>query len=263
MATTIKMIKYDFKGLEYIDLFGVSDLHVGHPGWNEPEFQKMSRFILAEPNRYIALTGDLVDNQVKSSKGSPFESTMSPSKQRELVAEILSPLKSRVLVILPGNHCEASVKDTDTNPAEMIAERLDILDKYRRDIAYLAISVGERKNHNIRPPNYSVCCMHGRGAGRMMGAGLSTADQSAATCGADLFIMGHTHKSAQAPGSRFYCDWTKGYAIQRDYQVMINTAWLDYVGYGVRGMYRPTPISISRATMYSNEYGIETHNRIS
>jgi UDP-2,3-diacylglucosamine pyrophosphatase LpxH len=257
------MIQYDFKQFDQIDIFGISDLHMGHPGWNEPEFQKMSRFILAEPNRFIVLGGDLVDNQVKSSKGSPFEATMSPSKQREMAAEILHPLRDRTLVIIPGNHEESSVKDTDSNPAEMIAERLDILERYRRDLAYLSISVGERKNHKYRPTNYCVCNMHGRGAGRLMGSGLNIADASAAVMGADLFIMGHTHKSAIAPGSRFECKHSQGVMVQRDYQVMINTAWLDYVGYAVRNMYRPTPNTISRATLYGGEFGIETHNRTS
>lgn len=262
MATTIKMLSYEYPNEKQIEVYGISDLHIGHEGFNEPEFQKLVRHITSEPNNYVILCGDIVDNQVKSSVGSPFDSTMRPSEQRKIAAEILYPLRDRILCIVPGNHEEHSVKDTDTNPAEMIAERLDLSERYRRDIAFLAITVGKRPNHTIAPPNYSVCVMHGKGAGRKRGSGLTGSDDVSMACGADLFIMGHTHAPAQAPGARLICNFAKKVMTQKNYQVMINTAWLDYVGYGVRGMYRPSPISISRATLYGNEFGIETHNRI-
>ena len=79
--------------------------------------------------------------------------------------------------------------------------------------------------------------------------------------GADLFIMGHVHKPSTYAGSRLVFDGSKSMMVQRDYQIMICTAWLEYVGYAVRGMYRPTPITINRAILYGNEFGMETHNR--
>lgn len=261
MSQTIKMLKYDFPNHDYIDIFAIADMHIGHEGFNEPEFQRLIRFILSDEHNYIVLAGDLTDNQIKSSVGSPFESTMRPSEQRKYAAELLQPLKDRILCAVPGNHEEKSVKETDTNPLEMIMDRLDMADKYKRDQAYLNISVGRRRNHEQTPPNYAICVMHGKSGGKTAGAGLTASDWTAATSGADLFITAHTHKPSTFAGARFICNAGKSIMMQRSYQLLICTSWLDYVGYGVRGMYRPTPIVINRATLYGTEYSIETHQR--
>jgi predicted phosphodiesterase len=253
--------KLDFPG--GIEIYGIADLHAGSREFSEPEFRKVTKEILAAPNRYVVLAGDMIDNGVKSSVTSPYEAVMQPKAQRQYASELLHPLKDRILCAVAGNHCYRSVKDADTDPAELIMAKIGLEHLYRDSIAYLLIKVGERTNHTQTPPNYCVVVMHGSSGGQTLGAGLSKADQYASISGADLMILGHSHKPAIAPASRWECDKQKGVMIQRNYGIMICTAWLEYGGYPARRGMKPLPIALNKAFLGGTEHSILTNQVIS
>lgn len=245
-----------------IYLFGLADLHVGSREFDEAEFQRFSRSILAEENRYLVVAGDMIDNGLKTSVTSVYEQTMTPRDQRQYAAELLYPLRDRILCIVAGNHEYRSTKEADTDPAELIASKLGLEDIYRDSLCFLSLTLGERVSHGVRPPRYCICVMHGSSGGSLLGSGLNKADQFASVSGADLVILGHSHKPATAPASRLYCDHQKGIMVQRNYGIMICTAWLSYGGYPARKSLRSLPIAPNRAYLKANEFDMEVMQKI-
>lgn len=262
MATTLKMICHKLNHPEGIEVYGLSDMHIGSQEFDEGAFNRACRDIMAAPNRYAVLVGDMVDNSVKSSVTSPYEATMQPKAQRQYAADLLYPIKDRILGICAGNHEYRSSKDTDTDPAELIASKLGLEHLYRDSIAYVLVKVGERTSGHKTPPTYSLCLMHGSSGGALLGAGLNKADQYAAIGGADLTILGHSHKPATAPASRWECDKQKGIMVQRNYGIMICTAWLTYGGYAARKGLRPLPIALNYAELGGTEHSITVRQAI-
>ena len=256
MPTTMRMICHKLSHPEGIELYGISDLHVGSKEFDEATFQKASREILERENRYVVVVGDIVDNGIKSSVTSPYEATMQPKAQRQYAAELLHPLRNRILGMCAGNHEYRSSKDADTDPAEIIASKIGVEDRYSDSLAYLLVKVGERTSHSKTPPTYSICLMHGSSGGSKLGAGLSKADDYGSISGADLIILGHSHRPATAPASRWECDKGKGVMIQRTYGIMICTAWLTYGGYPARKGLRPLPIACNHAILGGTEHSM-------
>lgn len=254
--TTIPMISHKIKEFPFIEIYPICDLHVGSKEFQEAEFQKTSRYIMAEPNRFVVLAGDIVDNGVKSSVTSPYEALMQPREQRIYAAELLYPLVSRVLCVVPGNHCYRSIKDVDADPMEIIASKLNIEHLYRPDIAFLKLDVGERTDHTKRPPRYCVAVTHGAGNGSLLGAGLSKSESFALSLGVDLMITGHSHRPSTAPTTRLECDMGKGVMVSREVRIMIATGWLSYGGYPARKMLKPLPIRPNHAILNGREFDI-------
>lgn len=262
MPTSIKMICQKLNHPEGIELYGLSDLHIGSREFDEATFQKTSRAILSAPNRYIVLAGDYIDNGVKSSVTSPYDAVMQPKAQRDYAVEILYPLKDRIIAAVGGNHEYRSAKDTDTDPAEIIMTKLGLEDRYKESMAFVLLKVGERTNHDKTTPAYCICLTHGSSGGQTLGAGLSKADQFASISGADLMILGHSHKPAVAPSSRLECDRNRGIVSQRNYGIMICTAWLEYGGYPARKSLKPLPIACNHAILGGANYSISVHQPI-
>lgn len=262
MPTTLKMTCHKLNFPDGIELYGLADLHIGSREFDEGAFSRACRDIMSEPNRFVLLAGDYVDNGVKSSVTSPYEAMMQPKAQRDYAVELLYPIRDRILGACGGNHEYRSNKDVDTDPAEIIMAKLGKEDVYRDAMAYVLIKLNDRTDHKKTPPIYSICLTHGSSGGQTLGAGLSKADQYASVSGADLMIVAHSHKPGNAPASRWECDKSKGVMVQRNYGVMICTAWLTYGGYPARKSLKPLPIALNHATLGGMDHSITIHQAI-
>lgn len=260
--TTIKMIKHKLDHPEGIFIYGLSDLHIGSREFEEGLFNQFSRSILERENHYCVIVGDVVDNGTKNSVTGAYGATMQPREQRQYATELLYPLKNRILGMVGGNHERRSAKESDTDPAELIAERLDIWDRFKPGTAFIQVDLGNRKNGIERAPKYCIAISHGTSGGQLMGAGLNKADQFAIASGADLVIMAHSHKPANAPASRLICMHDRGLMVQRDYAVMICTAWLSYGGYPLDMALKPLPIAPNKAWLNGEKHEIEVIQKI-
>lgn len=254
MPTTIPMIRRTFDGP--IEIYPISDLHIGSREFNEPAFRQLVREILAEENRYVVLVGDLIDNGIKSSVTNVYDAVMSPKEQREHAAELLFPLKGRILCAVSGNHEYRSRKETDTDPAELILSKLGLEELFRPDIAFLDINLGKRNDNNKRPPRYCVGVVHGSGGGMMLGAGLNKSEPFAIALGVDLLIVGHTHRPMTAPTIRLQPDAQKGLMVAREIRLLIATGWLDYGGYPTRKMLKPVVVRPNKAILADKSFDI-------
>jgi len=246
------MMRYKMSGPE-IEIHPLADLHVGSREYNEKIFLAWRDMVLSAPNRYVVVCGDLVDNGVKSSVTSGYEAMMQPREQRIHAAELLEPLKDRILCAVAGNHENRSVKDTDTDPLEIILSKLNLEHLYRPDIAYLYISFPQPANHSLQPPTYTVMVTHGNSGGMLIGAGLNKMEPFAMAMGADLLITGHTHRPATAPMMRFTPN-NRGVMVAREVRILVTTGFLEYGGYSARNMLRPVPIAPNYAVLDGGEY---------
>lgn len=230
---------YDFSSSPEIVVIPLADVHLGAQESAIGAFTKLVNEIAKEPNIYVTLQGDLIDNGTKNSVTNVFKATMPPSQQKREMAEILSPIRDKILCIMCGNH-ERRNRDVDDDPTYDIAVKLDIEEKYRESIAFLRVAVGaqkgrqERSNGGGKPYSYYIACVHGNGGGGTAGAAVTRADYySQSLDGIDVYIHAHTHRPYAYRGSKLVVDYANKLVRQRPTLIMGAGSWLGYVGYPI------------------------------
>jgi len=225
-------------------VYPLADVHLGAEGAHVQAFTDLVKQIALEPNSYVTLQGDLIDNGTRNSVTNIFRATMPPSQQKREMAKALEPIRDKILCMLPGNHERRSGKDADDDPMYDIAAKLDLEDRYRESIAFVRIALGKRTSGKIRdckPHVYFLACVHGAGSGSLPGAGINRADRFMQSMdGVDIFIHGHTHRPYCLRGSKLVVDAQNKRVTRRPTLTMCAGSWLDYVGYPVDKMLSPT-----------------------
>lgn len=203
------------------------------------------------PNIYLVLAGDLIDNATKSSVSNIFEARYRPSEQKKMMAKLLSPVKDRILCAIPGNHEVRSGKDADDDPMYDIMCKMDIEDRYRENIAFLKIRMGDnRRGHGSTNPTYILVVTHGTGGGVLTGAGVNRNERFAYTIdGIDALITGHTHKPVVTTPAKIMVRPTHNRAVVMPLKVITATSWLDYGGYAARKMLIPAGHTLQTMTL--------------
>lgn len=236
---------------DYIELFPVSDLHLGSRLCNLPKFRKFTNMILAEPNRFIILNGDLINNNVAGAVGSPFEDDMTPREQKRALKEELKPLKERILVIVSGNHERRTKKTNDENPLEDVAEYLER--PYREEECFLKLSLG--KGANGKRIAYSIFVTHGSGGGKRPGSSLNNIELLSLSVFAEIYILGHVHKKTAHKAGIRVPDLHNNQIRTVDQLYVISSSYQSYGGYAAQKMLRPSalgsvPIYLSGTEKY-------------
>ncbi len=226
-----------------VTVYPLADVHLGAEGAEVQAFYALVNQIAKEPNSYVTLQGDLIDNGTRKSVTNIFRATMPPSQQKREMAKALEPIRDKILCMLPGNHCRRSGKDADDDPMYDIAAKLDLEDRYREDIAFVRVALGKRTSgagKNGKPYSYLLACVHGAGGGALPGSGVNRADRFMQSMdGVDVFIHGHTHRPYCLRGSKLVVDVRNKRVTRRPTLTMCAGAWLGYVGYPVTKMLTP------------------------
>lgn len=254
MPQTIPMLRRSMTGAE-IEIHPVADMHVGSKEFDERAFGDFRRMVLEKENRYIVLAGDICDNAIKSSVSSVYEAVLQPREQRQYAAELLAPLKERILCAVSGNHEQRNTRESDTDPMEIVLAKLNTEHLYRPDMAYIYLQFPKPTDHCKQPPNYTILVTHGSAGGALIGAGLNRMEPFAMAMGCDLLITGHTHKPATAPLMRLV-QTGKGVMASREIRIMTATGWLGYAGYPARKMMRPVPIAPNYAVLDGKRFAM-------
>ena len=255
------MIQHQFLGGHDITVIPVADVHLGSPECREQEFMEFIQKVKETPNTYLVLLGDLIDNGTKSSVTNPFRATMPPSQQKREMANILEPVKDRILCMLPGNHERRSMKDADDDPVYDIAAKLDIEHLYRENIAFVKIQLGtedaqdEHSNSKYRPC-YNLVVTHGAGGGIMTGGSVNRSERFGYVIdGMDALIVGHTHKPYTTQPGKIVIDPRNNQVTVKPFKVVCATSWLNYGGYAARMMLLPSTFCLN--TINLSGYGKE------
>ena len=241
MLSDFELITYHFEKNDDIIIYPISDVHLGAAEHMEKEWEYFCEKLLEMPNTYIILGGDLINNTTRTSVANIFEETMRPREQKKRMAEMLEPIKSRILCAVTGNHERRSVKDADDDPTYDIMCKLDLEELYRENIAFIKIQIGDKDGHGMKNPTYTLVVTHGAGGGMLTGASVNRAERFGYVIdGMDALIVGHTHKPLVTQPSKIKIDPFNNKVSLKPFKVVISTSWLNYGGYAAQKMLLPS-----------------------
>lgn len=179
-----------------------------------------------------------MDNNLKSSAGSPFDAVLTPSAQKEWLKIELADIKDKILCVAPGNHEKHSTKEADDNPLYDVCAKLDIEHLYRENACFVLMRFGADRNQAGRTrPCYAICVTHGSGGGMYIGSSANKAERYGMSMdGLDLIVTGHTHRPITFPSEKIVIDKHNSKITTQPFRVVTATSWLDYGGYAMSKM---------------------------
>lgn len=242
MRSDFEMIVHEFN--QPITIFPISDVHYGALGHMEREWLDFCHTVDKTPNAYVILGGDLINNNTRSSVGSPWDDTVRPREQKRRMVEFLSPIKDRILCCVTGNHEARSLKDADDDPTYDIMTKLDLEDLYRPNMAFMKVSLGHRKRDHSPIQSYTFAVTHGAGGGIYTGATVNRNERFGNVIdGLDCLIVGHTHKGTVSKPSKIVIDRKNAKVSMGYYTVISMVSWMNYGGYALKKMLLPSQVA--------------------
>ena len=218
----------------YLTLYPIGDVHWGSKECMEDAFKAYLKVIENDPCAGVLLLGDLVNNGTKSSVSNVYEELYAPSRQKEMMIDLLRPISDKIIAGVTGNHERRSAKDVDNDITRDIFSELGIRDRYCGDAGFIKILLGQ-KVKDKKQVAYMVYLSHGSGGGSLLGSGVSRADGYQLSIeGVDISCSGHTHKPMKVPSARLIFDPYRNEIRRANTLIFVCTSWLDYGGYGER-----------------------------
>lgn len=250
MRKDFDLIIHNLPEKEDAKIYFIADVHLGSYEHLSSKWQNFCEKVLQEPNAYLILGGDLINNGTKNSVSGPFDDIMRPREQKARMTEMLKPLKSRILCAIPGNHEGRSGKDADDDPMYDIMCKLNLEDLYRENIAFVKIRMG-RKSHGLA---YILSVVHGAGGGIWTGAAVNRNERFGYTIdGTDMLLVGHSHKPYVAQPGKIWIDVHNNSVSIKPFKIVTATSWLDYGGYAARKQLLPASHAPQVITLHHGE----------
>ena len=258
MLSDFEIITHHFPENRDILLFPISDVHLGASEHMEKEWADFCRQIEETPNAYIILGGDLINNSTRTSVANVFEETMRPREQKKVIAEMLTPIRDRILCAVSGNHERRSGKDADDDPTYDIMCKLDIEHLYRENMAFVKIQIGSKEGNGEKNPTYVLTVTHGAGGGILTGGAVNRNERFGYVVdGMDCLIVGHTHKPFVTQPSNVKIDPFNNKVSIKPFKVVSSTSWLNYGGYAAQKMLLPSSHAPQVITLCGNRKDIK------
>lgn len=258
MLSDFDMITKHIKGNNDIVIYPISDLHVGAKEFMPKKWRAFKEKIKNEPNSYIVLNGDLINNATRSSVSNVYEETMRPGEQKKWVADELKDIKDKIIAVVSGNH-ERRNKDVDDDPTYDICAKLDIEDIYRQNAAFVKIQLGDIKGAGSKNPTYTLCLTHGAGGGVMTGGSVNRNERFGYIIdGLDCLIVGHVHKGFITKPQKINIDCHNNKIAFKQFVSISCTSWLEYGGYALQKMLTPASNDIQKIKLCGNKKEIST-----
>ena len=240
-----------------IVVYPISDVHFGSMGHNEKAWNEFVKYVAENENVYLTLGGDLINNGTRNSVSGPFDDTMRPREQKRKMADMLSPIRDRILCAIPGNHEGRSAKDVDDDPMCDIMCKLDLEDLYREEMAFVKIVMDNGKE---AVNQYVLAVIHGAGAGVYTGATVNRNERFGNIMeGIDCLIVGHSHKPFVTKPQKLVVNGYNNQIKLTNYVVIGASSWLNYGGYAVKKMLNPASTSQPQKLLF--EYKHRHHGK--
>lgn len=253
MLSDFELITHKFPERKDVLIVPISDVHLGAAEHMEREWQSFCESVMKQPNLYLTLGGDLINNATKTSVSNVFDERMRPREQKKLMAEMLAPLKSRVLCAVSGNHERRSGRDIDDDVTYDIMCKLDLEHLYRENMAFVKIQFGKTSGAGLTNPTYVLGVTHGAGGGALTGAAVNRNERFAyAFDGMDALIVGHSHKPFTTQPAKIKIDPFNNKITVRPFKVITSTSWLRYGGYALQKQLLPSSHDLQTLTLCGN-----------
>lgn len=254
MHNDFDMIVHKFTKPEDLHIRFISDVHLGAREHMEREWTDFCDHVLDDPNCYLILGGDMINNATRSSVSNIFDETMRPREQKIVMTEMLKPLSKRILCGVPGNHEGRSGKDADDDPMYDILCKLNLEDLYRENMAFMKIHLGGKKGTSHANPTYILTVLHGAGGGIWTGAAVNRNERFAYTIdGTDALLVGHTHKPYVAQPGKIYIDPQNNKVSIKPLKIIVATSWMNYGGYAARKQMLPASHAPQTITLHGDK----------
>ena len=235
-AVCEKLITFDVPvEFERVEIYPLSDLHIGDALADIDAIHTLIKHILAEPNRFVICHGDLINNNLKNSVGSVYEDIIRPSDQKKEIKKLLTKIKDRILVMVTGNHEFRSAKETDQDITEDIADYLGVPYQQEDAVVKIAFRYDSGKSENV----YTIYVSHGTGGGKRPGSALNNVEALSMNILADVYVVGHTHKKIAHKAIFRIPDTINNVIREIEQLYIVSGSWCLYGGYGKRKLYRP------------------------
>jgi len=188
-------------------LLVIGDLHCGDKAFGKESRKKLNGlvdWVIAHPNARVILNGDLLNTATRISKTSPFEQNMTLEEQITEVANLLSPVKDRIIGAVCGNHEKRIMDHAGFDPTISILTTLGISvqDNYFKHCGVIKVKVGKKNRYGKESSrvSYTVVFHHTTGGGKKIGSKLQRVDEMRhSTVGnADVYFGSHNHALATA-----------------------------------------------------------------
>lgn len=212
-----------------VKLWAVGDVHLGSKQCNIRAFQSFLRKVQADPDSYVLIVGDILDNCTRDSVGDIFESTMGPMDAIDYAVELFEPVKDRILAAVGGNHEFRSAKSTGLDPLYDVFVMLQIQHLYRQNFCFMRV-VLERGNTT---DHYALYLTHGKTANKQRRFAQSAIE------GVDAIVTGHTHDGLIAKNNRMVFS-NRNAITMKPFVSLTACSWIDYGGYASRAQCIPT-----------------------
>ena len=223
-----------------IEIHPLADLHIGDKCCDFKLIRNEIEYIKNTPDCYCILDGDLMDTAIASSIGDTYSASIQPMEQLAKCVEIFSPLKDKILAVLPGNHENRIYKNDGIDMTQLMCNQLGIPEKYSPTTAVIYVRFGKYREHKDRKMCYSIYATHGTGGGRREGGKIQRLADLASIIDTDVYIMAHVHQPASLRNTFFRSD-PQNSTVQKTEHLFVNTAaWLEYGGYGDKQGYKPS-----------------------
>jgi predicted phosphodiesterase len=240
MLSDFELIQHHFPERNDIKIYPISDVHLGAAEHLTREWELFCQRVKNEPNSYIILGGDLINNATRNSVSNIFEETMRPREQKKVVVKMLEPLRDKILCAVSGNH-ERRNRDVDNDITYDIMCKLDLEHLYRENIAFVKIQIGRQNGDGVRNPTYILTVTHGNGGGILTGGAVNRNERFGYVLdGCDCLVVGHTHKPFVTQPSKIKIDPYNNRVSVQPFKVVSMSSWLGYGGYAAQKMMLPT-----------------------
>lgn len=214
----------------------ISDVHYGGVGHMAKEWKRFIKMVQDDPTMYLILAGDMINNNTRSSVGSPWDDTVRPREQKKHMVEMLTPIKDRILCCVSGNHERRSLKDADDDPMYDIMAKLDLEDIYRPNAAFVKVQIGKRSNEPQKGRcTYTFAVTHGSGGGQR-----ANEQWGANIDGVDCVVSGHTHKGGVTKPVKMVFDPRNDKILFQQFVSVVCVSWQAYVDYPIQKMMNPS-----------------------
>lgn len=242
--------------LEQVKIIPLSDTHIGSPHCKYGEIQRRVKLAQDNPDVYLILNGDLINNSVRDSVGDTYTEELTPEQQIDKCIELLSPVKDKILSITTGNHERRTYRKHGIDPTAFIARGLDLLDRYDPVGCLLYLKFGSRKyskdttsdtpNKNIGDKIlYTIYHTHGDGnGGKTLGGKVNGVERRTNIVDADIIMCGHTHQSFITYESRFRINRSTCKSYQHHTMLVNTDATIGYEGYAETVGMKPSAIKV-------------------
>jgi len=232
----------------------LADFHIGSAQFRDELVYPLVDGIRKNPDTYVLLNGDLMDDGTRNSIADVYDQRLSPNEQLKTAIRILEPIKDRILSVCEGNHEYRIRRDTSIDVSELLAHELGA--PYAREGALLALRFGKRLSSGSKRQIYTLYHTHGHGAGRTVGGKANKLVRLSDIVIADIYVISHIHTPMNTYRRIYKPDPHNKRVLEVEQAFVACGSLLDFGGYTEQKGYAPGSFRFPKIHLESKEKNI-------